>query len=253
MTTTPLIVRMALAADWRAAFRIVWDVSFEKATPGMGMPPGSIAIGMGNLPPWPERRRLCLSLARRCGEEDGDKELACAWTMLGADPRAPEWRTRAGDGSYATVFRALAVAIAADPTLVDDAAFAAAIEGWHVLEHAGSDGEDDLIVVARRYGAMAKIDRDEILAWAHRRTRRDDDVHDHIAASYGTAPSAASLGASARDSSRGHHAGQVRADARLREDTELSAVLGGFGAPLPRLPQADIARIADELLTIGRS
>jgi hypothetical protein len=119
------------------------------------------------------------------------------------------------------------------------------------LEHAGSDGEDDLIVVARRYGAMAKIDGDEVLAWARRWTSRDDDVRDHNAASHGTATSAASIGAFARESSRGHHARRGGADARIHDDAELSAVLGTCGVPLPRLAQADIVRMADEFLSIG--
>jgi hypothetical protein len=66
------------------------------------------------------------------------------------------------------VFMALADAIVANPTLLDDEAFAEAVDGWRFLERAGSDGEDDLIVAARRYGAMAKIDRAKILAWARR-------------------------------------------------------------------------------------
>jgi hypothetical protein len=93
MTTTPLIVRMALAADWSAAFRTVWNVSVEKATAGIGIPAGGISIAMENLPPWPERRRLCLSHGHRCAEVFDDQELARAWTMLG---RRPE-RTRLAD------------------------------------------------------------------------------------------------------------------------------------------------------------
>ena len=34
MTTIPLVVRMALAEDWPAAFRIVCEVSVEKAAAG---------------------------------------------------------------------------------------------------------------------------------------------------------------------------------------------------------------------------
>jgi hypothetical protein len=166
MTTTPLIVRMVLAEDWSEAFRIVWSASFEKAAADQGLDAGGVALDMGDLPPWPQRRRLCLSLASRCAEDYEDEELARAWTMLGADPRGPEWRTPAGDKTYAPVFRALADAIVSDPALLDDAAFAEAVDGWHFLERAGSDGEDDLIVAARRYGAMAKIDKDRILAWA---------------------------------------------------------------------------------------
>jgi hypothetical protein len=168
MTTQPLIVRMAVAEDWPAAFRIVWAASFAKAAADMGIPAGGVSIGMGDLPPWPQRRRLCLSLARRCAEDYDDQELACAWTMLGADPSGPGWRTSAGNKTYVPVFMALADAIVADPALLDDAAFAEAVDGWRFLERAGSDGEDDLIVAARRYGAMAKIDGAKILAWARR-------------------------------------------------------------------------------------
>jgi hypothetical protein len=88
MTTTPLVVRMAPAEDWPAAFRIVCDVSFERAAADMGIPAGGISIGMEDLPPWPQRRRLCLSHAHRCAEVFDDQELAGAWTMLGADPSA---------------------------------------------------------------------------------------------------------------------------------------------------------------------
>jgi hypothetical protein len=38
--------------------------------------------------------------------------------------------------------------------------------GWRFLERAGSDGEQDLIVAAQRYGAALKIDIAEMLAWA---------------------------------------------------------------------------------------
>jgi hypothetical protein len=170
MTTTPLVVRMALAEDWPAAFRIVWAASFAKAAAdqGPGAGAGAVAIDMENLPPWPQRRRLCLSHGRRCAEVFDDQELAGAWTMLGADPSGPGWRTSAGKETYVPVFMALADAIVADPALLDDETFAEAVDAWRFLERAGSAGEDDLIVAARRYGAMAKIDRGKILAWARR-------------------------------------------------------------------------------------
>ena len=168
MTTTPLIVRMALAEDWPAAFRIVWAASFAKAAANDGPDAGGVAIDMDNLPPWPQRRRLCLSLARRCAEGSDDQELAGAWTMLGADPSGPECRTRDGDKTFGPIFRALADAILAAPALLSDELFAQAVEGWHVLQHAGSEGEDDLIIATRRYGATAPINRDEVLAWARR-------------------------------------------------------------------------------------
>jgi hypothetical protein len=36
----------------------------------------------------------------------------------------------------------------------------------------------------------------------------------------------------------------------LRDYAELLVVLGAFGVPLPRLPDADIERMADEFLSI---
>jgi hypothetical protein len=130
MTTTPLVVRMALAEDWPAAFRIVWAASFATAAADQGPGTGAVAIDMENLPPWPQRRRLCLSLARRCVEGADDQELAGAWTMLGADPSGPGWRTSAGNKTYVPVFMALADAIVADPALLDDETFAEAVDGW---------------------------------------------------------------------------------------------------------------------------
>lgn len=62
--------------------------------------------------------------------------------------------------------RAIGRAIPADPALLDDEKFCEAVEGWRFLEVAGSEGEDDLIVAAQKYGAMGKIDRDSIGAWA---------------------------------------------------------------------------------------
>jgi hypothetical protein len=39
----------------------------------------------------------------------------------------------------------------------------------------------------------------------------------------------------------------------LRDDAELLMVLGAFGVPLPRLPEGEIARMADEFLSIWRN
>ena len=39
----------------------------------------------------------------------------------------------------------------------------------------------------------------------------------------------------------------------LRDYAELLVVLGVFGVPMPRLPDAEIARMADEFLTIWRN
>jgi hypothetical protein len=39
----------------------------------------------------------------------------------------------------------------------------------------------------------------------------------------------------------------------LRDYAELLVVLGAFGVPLPRLPAADIERMADEFLTLWRN
>jgi hypothetical protein len=166
MTTKSLIVRVVLAADWPAAFRIVSLTASAKAAAGQGLDAGGVALGMGDLPPWPQRRNLCLSLARRYADEPGDDELAAAWFTLGADPGGAGWRTAEGHKNYTPVLVALARAILANPALLDDEAFAAAVDGWRFLERAGSDGEDDLIVAARLYGAMAKIDKPRLLSWA---------------------------------------------------------------------------------------
>jgi hypothetical protein len=40
---------------------------------------------------------------------------------------------------------------------------------------------------------------------------------------------------------------------RLRDYAELLVVLGAFGVPLPQLPEADIARMADEFLKLWRN
>jgi hypothetical protein len=45
------------------------------------------------------------------------------------------------DSTYRPVFRALADAILADPALLDDEAFAEAVDGGRFLERAGSDGK----------------------------------------------------------------------------------------------------------------
>lgn len=154
----PLIVRVALCDDWMAAFRLVWEATFGR-------------IAADHAPPmeylkWSGRRGFCLSYAERCADEYDDKELADAWATLGAEPAGPKWRTPEGHKIYLLVFASLAAAIVADPALLDDQAFAEAINGWLFLERAGSDGEDDLIAAARRYSAMVKIDKAEILAWA---------------------------------------------------------------------------------------
>jgi hypothetical protein len=39
----------------------------------------------------------------------------------------------------------------------------------------------------------------------------------------------------------------------LRDYAELLVVLGAFGVPLPRLPDADIERMVDEFLSIWRT
>jgi hypothetical protein len=39
----------------------------------------------------------------------------------------------------------------------------------------------------------------------------------------------------------------------LRDYAQLLVVLGAFGVPLPRLPDADIERMADEFLSLWRT
>ena len=171
--------------------------------------------------------------------------------MLGADPSGPACRTSDGDKTYGPIFRALADAILACPALLNDALFAEAVEGWHVLQHAGSDGEDDLIIATRRYGADQQRCRSGLGApisggaammrviklrrrRARRRLRRQRKILRAIT-----------------------HKGITKDEAvrrlGLRDYAELLVVLGAFGVPLPRLPDADIARIVDGFLKLWRN
>jgi hypothetical protein len=214
MTTTPLIVRVALAADWPAAFRIAWSVAFAQAAAGHGLDAGGVSLAMGDL----SRGRSAAACVCRSPAAAPTTTATESWPAPGPCS-AP---IRAGrSGARATATRPMRRSSGRRRT-----------RSWPTL-----------IVAAQRYGARAKIDGDAVLAWARRWTSRDDDVRDPNAASRGTATSAASVGAFARESSRGHHA-------RLRDDAELPAVRGTCGEPLPQLPQTDIVRMADDFLTM---
>ncbi|MBX9830211.1 MAG: hypothetical protein K2Y27_35100 [Xanthobacteraceae bacterium] len=140
--------------------------TFKVAAVDMGLATSSVDVVMGNLPSWTERREVCLRMSNKCLGDFGKPEFAAAWSALGADPAEPGWR-KPGEGRvYEVIFVAIAKAIVADATLLDDDLFCAAVNGWKFLEQAGSDGEQDLIVSARKYGATVTASREEILAWA---------------------------------------------------------------------------------------
>ena len=165
MSDRPLIVRVVIAGDWMEAFRLAWTTTFG-------------LIAADHAPPmqylkWPARRGLCLACAKRCAEDCGNNDLVGAWSALGAEPAGLGRRSLARDKAYAEVFAALARAVVADPALLDGEAFSVAVHGWRFLERAGSDGEDDLIVAARLYGGMTKIDRPKLLTWAHAWSRAE--------------------------------------------------------------------------------
>jgi len=154
----PLIVRVVTAGEWMEAFRLAWTTTLGQ-------------IAADHAPPmqylkWSARRGLCLAYAARCAEDSGNNDLVDAWSALGAEPTALGQRSLDGDKTYADVFAALARSIVTDPALLDDEAFAVAVHGWHFLERAGAVGENDLIVAARLYGGMTKIDRAKLLTWA---------------------------------------------------------------------------------------
>ena len=166
-TDRPLIPQVVLAADWHAAYTLVWQAAYaeEAARQGLSFAAREWVLKGPKRTAWPEVRKVCLMYAADAAKM-GNDELACAWTMLGADPSGPGWRTPEGGRTYLPVFRGLARTILADTSLLDDDRFCEAVEGWRFLELAGSDGEDDLIVAAQRYGAMSKVDKERILAWA---------------------------------------------------------------------------------------
>jgi hypothetical protein len=154
----PLIVRVVTAGDWMKAFRLAWTTTF-------GQIAADHAPSMQYLK-WSARRGLCLAYAARCAEDSENNDLVGAWSALGAEPAGLGRRSSGGDRAYANVLAALARSIAADPVLLHEEAFAVAVHGWQVLERAGADGEDDLIVAARLYGGMTEIDRPRLLTWA---------------------------------------------------------------------------------------
>lgn len=167
MSDHPLIVRVVMAADWHEALSVTSKTAVERATArhGYAFEPTEWKLTKPDRIDWKNARAgalLCASAAA----EDGDEELAAAYFALGADPSGVGWRTLAGSRTYVPVMRELGRAIVADPALLDDERFCETAEGWRFLEIAGSDGHDDLIVAAKMYGAMGRIDRDSIRAWA---------------------------------------------------------------------------------------
>lgn len=164
---SPLIVRVVMAADWHDALTLVSQAAHARSAARHGFPVDNEpwTIKRADVVDWKNSRAgalLCASAAA----EDGDEDLAAAYFALGADPSGVGWRTLAGSKTYVPVMRALGKAIVADVSLLADEKFAEAAEGWRFLEIAGSNGEDDLIVAAKTYGAMGRIDRDSIRAWA---------------------------------------------------------------------------------------
>lgn len=143
----PLIVRVVTATDWTAAYRLLWRETFGRAGAGHEIPMRHVR--------WPARRSLCLVLANDAIEEWGDQELADAWAILGADPTPPASRA----------FKHIADAVADDPSLLDDDAFAEALAGWRFIALVSSGGEQDLIATARKIGATLEIDKDGLLEW----------------------------------------------------------------------------------------
>jgi hypothetical protein len=152
-----IIVRVMMAADWLAAYQIVWAATYADVHSKMAQP--------SNRSEWALARLACLLRAEEA-RKAGDAELAGAWSLLGADPRGPQWRSLSGGRTYVPALRAIGRTIVADTALLDDMAFCQAVEGWRFIEAAGSAGDDDLIVAAKTYGAMGKIDKEAIAVWA---------------------------------------------------------------------------------------
>lgn len=154
-----LIRDMLMASDWEAAYRLA-AATLPGARDGAALsePPAS----------WELRRPYCLQMSAFVRNELRSHSRAAAWAILGADPAGPGWRKREGYENYGLVLKGIADAIVAQPPLLEDERFRDAVQGWRFLERAGSDGEDDLIVSARKYGAMGRNDASDILAWAQR-------------------------------------------------------------------------------------
>ena len=154
-----LLRDMLLAPDWEAAYQLA-AATLPGARAGIAAPEPPAS--------WEIRRPYCLQMSAFVRNELRSHSRAAAWAILGADPAGPEWRKREGYENYGQVLRGIADAIVTEPSLLDDEAFREAVDGWRFLEHAGSDGDEDLIVSARKYGAMGKADAAEILSWAQR-------------------------------------------------------------------------------------
>ena len=150
MREVPLIVRVVLAENWLAAYRILFVATFGRLS--------ADRAEMMTYIKWPERRRLCGSFADQCIGEANDEELARAWHCLADDPCGP--------GLYRLVFCTVGAAIVADPTLIDDDAFAKAVAGWRSLATAGQSGQPDFIAAARARGATLTVEKAEMLAWS---------------------------------------------------------------------------------------
>jgi hypothetical protein len=166
----PIIVRVLMSADWNDAFRLVWADSFKAAALDFGIVVPQVEVVMSGLPSWPERRRACLHLGRRCAEDYDLPELACAWTALAIDPAWPqddESPERAK--MFIPVNFALGDAIADDPTLLDDPDFARTVMGWRFVEALGVGGpEQDPILLGRYAGSGMDVDKGELLSWARK-------------------------------------------------------------------------------------
>ena len=162
----PLIARAMLAEDFPAAFRLVWesagspaDVDLTDLKELSGRAPDRMLFGLA--------REICRQKAVEAVRV-GKRDLAEAWRLLSAPPEGNRWRTPEGHWIFSRVLIALARAIDADPTLLDDDRFCEAVVGWKFLDRAGSDGEEDLIVCAKSHGAALKVDKGELRVWAKR-------------------------------------------------------------------------------------
>ena len=162
----PLIARAMLAEDFPAAFRLVWEVAGSPADVDLtdlkelsGRAPDRMLFGLA--------REICRDKAVEAVRA-GKRDLAEAWRLLSAPPEGHRWRTPEGHWIFSRVLIALARAIDADPTLLDDDSFCEAVVGWRFLDKAGSDGEEDLIVCAKSHGAALKVDKGDLRVWAKR-------------------------------------------------------------------------------------
>ena len=158
---TPRIICAVLSPDWVSAYRQAVGAAIE-ADVGELVQHGETAIQ--NLA-WPERRAACLRVADECATLSADRGLTGTWAMLGADPSG--FRKTASAKNYWRIWRGLATAIHSAPELADYDPLCLAIEAWRFIERAGSDGDDDLISAAHRFGAYGRVDRPGLLKWVH--------------------------------------------------------------------------------------